>query len=249
MPPTTPPRSRRVPARREPTLRVAADGLAEGGPVFDPVHRSLDLIGDRWTLVLVRHLLARPRGFQELRSRTGIAPRILSARLRQMVANRLVETVPAGGRSLYGLTDLGRTLEPAVREIALWWVRHIMREAGPFKETTPASVVEALPFLLRDERTAGVRITYELRLTGKGGGVWVIDIDDGDCRVREGFAERADVRYTADARDWTLLAIGLMDDREAVAEGKLQKDGRGGSIAWYFHQPYSPKRKERGDAK
>jgi len=249
MPPTTPPRSRRVRPRREAGLRVAADGLAEGGPVFDPVHRSLDLIGDRWTLVLVRHLLGRPRGFQELRSRTGIAPRILSARLRQMVANRLVETVPAGGRSLYGLTDLGRTLEPAVREIALWWVRHIMRAAGPFKETTAASVVEALPFLLRDERTAGVRITYELRLTGKGGGVWVIDIDDGDCRVREGFAERADVRYTADARDWTLLAIGLMDDREAVAEGKLQKDGRGGSIAWYFHQPYSPKRKERGDAK
>jgi DNA-binding HxlR family transcriptional regulator/putative sterol carrier protein len=249
MPSSTPPRTRRVRTRRESSLRVAADGLAEGGAVFDPVHRSLDLIGDRWTLVLVRHLLARPRGFQELRSRTGIAPRILSARLRQMVANRLVETVPAGGRSLYGLTDLGRTLEPAVREIALWWVRHIMRQAGPFKETTAASVVEALPFLLRDERTAGVRITYELRLTGKGGGVWVIDIDDGDCRVREGFAERADVRYTADARDWTLLAIGLMDDREAVAEGKLQKDGRGGSIAWYFHQPYSPKRKERGDPK
>jgi len=249
MPQSTPPRTRRVRKRRDSALRVAADGLAEGGAIFDPVHRSLDLIGDRWTLVLVRHLLGRPRGFQELRGRTGIAPRILSARLRQMVDHGLVTTVPAGGRSLYGLTDLGRTLEPAVREIALWWVRHIMREAGPFKETTASSVVEALPFLLRDERTAGVRITYELRLTGKGGGVWVIDIDDGDCRVREGFAERADVRYTADARDWTLLAIGLMDDREAVTEGKLKKDGRGGSIAWYFHQPYSPKRKERGDPK
>jgi DNA-binding HxlR family transcriptional regulator len=249
MPAKPPTRTRRVRPRRESLLRLSADGLAEGGAIFDPVHRSLDLIGDRWTLVLVRHLLARPRGFQELRSRTGIAPRILSARLRQMVAHKLVTTVPAGGRSLYGLTDLGRTLEPAVREIALWWVRHFMREAGPFKETTAASVVEALPFLLRDERTAGVRITYELRLTGKGGGVWVVDIDDGDCRVREGFAERADVRYTADARDWTLLAIGLMDDREAVNEGKLTKDGRGGSIAWYFHQPYSPKRKERGEPK
>jgi DNA-binding HxlR family transcriptional regulator len=250
MPASTPPRSRRIrPRRAAAALQVAADGLAAEGPVFDPVHRGLDLIGDRWTLVLVRHLLAKPRGFQELRGRTGIAPRILSARLRQMVERGLVETVPAGGRSLYGLTDLGRTLEPIVREIALWWVRHIMRQAGPFKETTAASVVEALPFLLRDERTAGVHVTYELRLVGKGGGVWTIDIDDGDCRVREGFAERADVRYTADARDWTLLAIGLMDDREAVSEGRLKKDGRGGSIAWYFHQPYSPKRKERGDPK
>ena len=217
------------------------------GPLFDPVGRGLDLIGDKWTLVLVRHLLAGARGFQELKGRTGIAPRILSARLRQMAESGLIKSVPDGGRSLYALTDLGRTLEPIVREIALWWVRHFMSEAGPFKETTPASVVEALPFLLREDRARDVRITYELRLTGKGGGVWVVEIDDGTCRVHEGYAQRAQVRYTADARDWTLLAIGLMDDREAASDGRLVKDGQGGSIAWYFHQPYTPKRKERGD--
>jgi hypothetical protein len=66
--------------------------------------------------------------------------------------------------------------------------------------------------------------------------------------VREGYAPRAQVRYTADARDWTLLALGLTDDRQAVSEGRLTKDGQGGSIAWYFHQPYTPKRKDtRGD--
>ncbi|HXZ85184.1 MAG TPA: winged helix-turn-helix transcriptional regulator, partial [Myxococcota bacterium] len=80
--------------RKEAPLEVAADGLADAGPAFDPVGRSLDLIGDRWTLVLVRHLLGRPRGFAELRSRTGIAPRILSVRLRQMLQRGLAETVP-----------------------------------------------------------------------------------------------------------------------------------------------------------
>ena len=45
--------------------------------------------------------------------------------------------------SLYALTELGRTLEPIVREVALWWVRHFMNETGPFKGTTPASVVAA----------------------------------------------------------------------------------------------------------
>ena len=220
----------------------------DAGPLFDPVGRGLDLIGDRWTLVLVRHLLGGPRGFQELKGRTGIAPRILSSRLRQMTQRGLVKTVPEGGRSIYALTELGRTLEPLVREIALWWVRHFMEEAGPFKETTPASVVESLPFLLRDDRARDVQITYELRLTGKGGGVWTVEIDDGQCSVREGYALRADVRYTADARDWTLLALGLTDDRAAVTEGRLTKDGQGGSIAWYFHQPYTPKRKDpRGE--
>ena len=57
--------------------------------VFDPVARALDLIGDKWTLVLVRHLLVGPVGFQHLRVRTGITARVLSARLRQLVSHRL----------------------------------------------------------------------------------------------------------------------------------------------------------------
>ncbi|MEE9280110.1 MAG: winged helix-turn-helix transcriptional regulator [Myxococcota bacterium] len=224
-----------------------SDALASREPLFCPVGRALDLIGERWTLVLVRHLLGGPRGFQELRERTGIGPRVLSTRLRQLIERGFVETVPVGNRSHYTLTELGHTLEPIVREIALWWVQNAMVHSGPFKETTPASVVEALPFLLRRDRATGVEITYELRLTGRGGGVWTVKIKDAQCSVREGFAERADVHYTADARDWTLLAIGLMDDREAVKQGRLIKDGQGGSIAWYFHQPYQADRAQRGE--
>lgn len=215
----------------------------EPEPLFDPVGRGLDWIGERWTLILVSHLLGGPRGFQELRLRTGIAPRSLSTRLRQMSERGIVESVAQGNRSLYALTPLGRSLEPIVREIALWWVRNFLQSSGPFKETTPAAVVESLPFLLRDDRAAGAELTYEIRLTGKGGGVWSVVIEDGSCTVSEGFAEHADVRYTADARDWTLLALGLTDDRAAIANGKLVKEGQGGSIAWFFHQPYSPRRR------
>ncbi len=219
----------------------------EEAPLFCPVARALDLIGERWTLVLVRHLLGGPRGFTELRQRTGITPRVLSTRLRQLRDRGFIETVEAGSRSLYALTELGRSLGPIVREIARWWVLNLMERTGPFSETTPASVVESLPFMLREERARGVRITYELRLTGKGGGVWTVDIDDGECRVDEGFADRAQVRYTAEARDWCLLALGVTDDREAVRAGRLIKDGTGGSIAFYFYQPARMTRDERGD--
>jgi DNA-binding HxlR family transcriptional regulator len=201
------------------------------------VARALDWIGERWTLVIVRHLCGGPRGFQELRRRSGIAPRVLSKRLRQLQERGFVETVDVEGRSLYALTAQGRALEPLVREIARWWVLHQMKVEGPFSETSAPSVVEALPFLLREERAKGVELVYELRLTGKGGGVWTVNISDGECSVREGFAERADVRYTAEAHDWCRLALGLMDDREAVRSGLLTKDGVGGSLAWYFHQP------------
>jgi DNA-binding HxlR family transcriptional regulator len=212
----------------------------ERGPLFCPIARALDYIGERWTLVLVRHLLTGPRGFQELRQRTGIGPRVLATRLRQLTERGLVRDVPVGNRSLYGLTELGQTLEPIVRSIARWWVGHAMEATGPFSETSAASVVEALPFLLREDRAKGASITYEIRLTGKGGGVWTVRIEDGSCWVREQFAERADVRYTADARDWCAVAIGLMDDREAFETGRLIKDGSGGSLAWYFHQVRQP---------
>ncbi len=219
----------------------------EEAPLFCPVGRALDLIGERWALVVVRHLLGGPRGFQELRHRTGITPGVLSTRLRQLADRGLVETVQVGRRSLYGLSELGRSLQPVVREIARWWVLNFMRESGPFSETTPVSVVESLPFMLREDRARGVSLTYELRLTGKGGGVWRVEIEDGECRVDEGFAEVADVRYTADARDWCVMALGLADDREMFRTGRLTKDGEGGSIAWYFYQPARMAREERGD--
>ena len=91
-----------------------------------------------------------------------------------------------------------------------------------------------------------MHLTYELRLTGKGGGVWTVVIDDGLCRVREGFAERADIRYTADASDWTLLALGFINDRKAFVEGQLIKEGSGGSMAWYFYQPADPRKPQGG---
>ena len=65
--------------------------------------------------------------------------------------------------------------------------------------------------------------------------------------MAEGFAEHAQVRYTADAREWCGLALGMTDDREAVRAGRLTKDGSGGSIAWYFHQPARMLRDGRGD--
>ena len=231
-------------------MAESISGPAElpAGPLFCPVARRLDLMGDRWTLVLVRHLLGGPRGFQELRHRSGIAPRVLAARLRQMKERHFVEPVRSGNRSLYGLTDRGRSLEPIVREIARWWVHNAMLRSGPFGETVAASIVEALPFLLREDRASGVRITYELRLTGPGGSVWSVEIDDGTCRVKEGFADRADVRYTAEARDWCAVALGFMDDRAAFDSDRLIKDGTGGSMAWYFHQIRHPEQEEERES-
>jgi DNA-binding HxlR family transcriptional regulator len=223
--------------------------IPEPGTIFDPVARALDVIGDRWTLVLVRQLLAGPRGFQELRQRTGIAPRVLSSRLRQLQQDGFVETVAEGARSLYVASERGRSLEPVIAELATWWVDHGIQDlridVGRFTETSPQSIFEALPFLLREENARGAHVVFEVRLTGEGGGVWTVEIDDGHCRVEPRFAERADVRYTADARTWCAVALGLTDPREPLKLGTMTKEGGRDALDHYFHQPSRPTKPSR----
>jgi DNA-binding HxlR family transcriptional regulator len=212
--------------------------------IFDPVARALDLLGDRWTLVLVRQLLGGPKGFQELRVRTGIAPKVLSSRLRQLRSDGFVDTEEKGNRSVYCVTGKGRTLAPIISAIASWWVREGMGvrevDAVQFTETSALSVLEALPNLLREERARGAQVVFEIRLSGEGGGVWTVEIDDGECSVSEKFAAGADVRYTATARDWCAVAIGLLDAKEAVKEGLLHKEGGPQAMDEFFFQVGRP---------
>jgi hypothetical protein len=70
--------------------------------------------------------------------------------------------------------------------------------------------------------------------------VWTVRIQQGACSVTPGFAQVADVRYTADARVWCAVALGQLDAREAVAKGLLNKDGGPQAMDYYFHQIREP---------
>jgi DNA-binding HxlR family transcriptional regulator len=221
-----------------PNAPAARREVPRPGGIYDPVGRALDAIGDRWSLVLVRHLLLGPKGFQELRMRTGIAPRVLSSRLKDLVEQGFVEQLE--GRAGYAITELGRSLEPIVAAIARWYTQHgseaLMTDSEQFTETSPQSIIESLPFLLRDENARGANVTFEIRLTGHGGGVWTVHIQDGHCSVEPDFAEGADVRYTAEARTWCAVALGLADAREVVRKGEMTKEGSDEAMDHYFHQ-------------
>jgi len=99
-----------------------------------PVAKSLELVGDRWTLLLVRDLLRAARRFQDFQqSLTGIPPNILSDRLKLMEDHGLVtrqfysEHPP---RAEYALTDKGRELGMVVGALAAWGSRHVHRQTA-----------------------------------------------------------------------------------------------------------------------
>ena len=90
-----------------------------------PIARTLDIVGDRWTILILRELLTNPsRRFQELEtSLRGISPNTLSARLKKLeehaiVERRLYEEHPP--RADYVLTQKGRELGPALQSLLVW---------------------------------------------------------------------------------------------------------------------------------
>jgi DNA-binding HxlR family transcriptional regulator len=93
-------------------------------PVVSPLDAALRQVGDRWTLLLVEALLGGPRRFGELlEALDGLAPNILSKRLKALEAGRLVTAVPYSQRpyrAAYALTASGAELAGALRLLAQW---------------------------------------------------------------------------------------------------------------------------------
>ena len=106
---------------------------------YCPIAHALDLVGERWALLVVRELMRGPKRYTDLAESLGIGTNILAARLRELEAGGIVtkRTLPPPAASrVYELTDYGRDLRAAMRELAVWGVRSL----GP-----PTDAVELFP--------------------------------------------------------------------------------------------------------
>jgi DNA-binding HxlR family transcriptional regulator len=91
---------------------------------YCPIAHALDLVGDRWALLVVRELLEGPKRYTDLvESLPGIGTNILAARLRDLEAGGVIakrKLPPPAASRVYELTEYGQCLKPALRELALW---------------------------------------------------------------------------------------------------------------------------------
>jgi DNA-binding HxlR family transcriptional regulator len=96
---------------------------------YCPVAHALDLVGERWALLVVRELMPGPKRYTDLAEHLpGIGTNILASRLRDLEAAGVVEkrTLPPPAASrVYQLTDYGHALRPVLRELALWGARSL----------------------------------------------------------------------------------------------------------------------------
>uniref|UniRef100_UPI001421BF69 winged helix-turn-helix transcriptional regulator n=1 Tax=Amycolatopsis viridis TaxID=185678 RepID=UPI001421BF69 len=99
-----------------------------------PVARTVDVIGDRWSLLIIRDAFDGIRRFSELQRNLGLAKNILATRLRELVAQGILEIVPAADGSAYheyALTDRGRELFAVIVALRKWGEAHLFDEDEP----------------------------------------------------------------------------------------------------------------------
>ncbi|WP_301128496.1 winged helix-turn-helix transcriptional regulator [Streptomyces cacaoi] len=115
---------------------MTRSALGAGTPWTDPncpVARTVDLVGDRWSLLIVRDAMDGARAFTDFQQRTGIARNILTDRLRRLIERGVLDrrTAPSGKRQLYALTPAGRDLFTVIVALRQWGERHAFAPDEP----------------------------------------------------------------------------------------------------------------------
>jgi DNA-binding HxlR family transcriptional regulator len=98
------------------------------------IARALELVGERWTLLILRNVFLGVRRFDDLQQELGVARNVLAARLERLTANGILERVPYGERPVryeYALTEKGRALWPVLVELLQWGDRYAPTPGGP----------------------------------------------------------------------------------------------------------------------
>jgi DNA-binding HxlR family transcriptional regulator len=183
------------------------------------IAKALDVVGDRWTLLIVRELLIRGGcRYTDLKDGLpGIATNLLSERLRDLESSGLIrreDAPPPIATALFHLTDTGAELAPVLDAFYRWGLRYMIDppRGDAFRPHWFAFPVRSL----RDNDPDGPPVSIELRSASSP---VVIDVADGKTSMRLGTAPEPDVVLTGEPRLIMGMFTGVITAAEAAALG------------------------------
>ncbi len=213
------------------------------------VARAAEILGKRWTLLILRDLHAGCRHFNQLRKGVPlISPSLLSRRLKELEAAGVVERrCGADGQSPeYGLTVAGRETAAIVELFGIWgqrWVRNVLGE----DELDEGLLMWAIRGTLDPGKFPVSRAVVQFAFTDRPKlryDLWWLVVDDGDvdmCIDDPGF--EVDLYVTTDLRTLTKVCIGDIPAREAVRSGAIELHGArelaAGFCRWLGLSPFA----------
>jgi len=201
------------------------------------IAKALDVVGDRWTFLIIRELLIRGAcRYTDLKDGLpGIATNLLSDRIRELEAAGLVrreDAPPPVATTLFRLTDAGVELEPVLDAIGRWGVRYMVEpaEGDEFRGHWFAFPVS---FFLRDRDPDGPPVSIELRSASSP---VVIEVSGGSARMRLGTAEAPDLVLRGEPRLILALFSGQLTVAEVTGQG-LEISGDASVLRRVLPQP------------
>jgi DNA-binding HxlR family transcriptional regulator/putative sterol carrier protein len=188
--------------------------------------RALDIVGERWTLLLVRELLTGPKRFSDLLANLpGMGTGLLAARLKHLQDEGLIRQVrlPApAGTPAYELTEAGADLEPAVLALARWGMTWVLGERAAGEAFRPGWAVLAMESFFDPDAARDVRAVYEFRVDGE---VFYAAVDHGRIESAYGPAQRPDTVIETDADVFIKITTGRLSIAEAMRSGVATVSG------------------------
>jgi DNA-binding HxlR family transcriptional regulator len=185
---------------------------------YCPVCHALGLVGERWSLLIVRELLRGPKRYTDLvEGLPGIGTNILAARLRELEEGGIVrkrKLPPPAASTVYELTEYGRELEEPLYALARWGARSL-GPPSPKDDFYEGWGLNAFAALFDPDAARGVTATYVLRVDREA---YTVRLDDGRLDVELGAAEDADLDAELDRKTFFRLASG---DLDAVGDAKI----------------------------
>jgi DNA-binding HxlR family transcriptional regulator len=162
------------------------------------VARALDIVGERWALLVVRELVLGPKRFTDLRQGLpGIATNVLSQRLKEMERDGLVARrvlPPPAASTVYELTEYGRELEPIMLQLGAWAAR-TMGERSPDVTLRGEWLMVALKAMFRPEAARGLDATIAVVFEEAA---FTVRLAKGSLEVIPGRPATADLTLTTD---------------------------------------------------
>jgi len=184
------------------------------------VAKSLDVVGDRWTLLIVRELSLRGAcRYTDLRhGLPGIATNLLADRLRELEAAGVIareDAPPPIATTLFRLTDRGEQLRPVIESLTRWGLP-LMTEQKPDDAVRSHWLASALEFMLSDAQPDAAPVSV---LLDTGDQPIAVEAGGGAIRARLGPADRADLTLRGAPRPIMGLLLGRLELDAAVAAG------------------------------
>jgi DNA-binding HxlR family transcriptional regulator len=190
------------------------------------IARALDVVGDRWALLVVRELIFGPKRFVQLRDGLqGISPNVLSQRLRELEDTGLVRRDvldPPASVAIYELTDRGRALEPVLLELGRWGSQQATTSST---ELSVSAVLLALKTLFQPDPfqpDPSTEATVALRINGE---CYRLTIKDDSIQVVQARTERPAVSIETDVATLRSITFGGRPLTEAERDGRLRLTG------------------------